>query len=234
LTVVKSGSVLDFQEPASEPDLRASVYLTFDDGPDAEWTPRVLDVLAKAGARATFFVVGRAVHAAPALLRRIAADGHEIGNHTYGHRHPWTMRESEARREVRDGAAAIADTLGRAPCGFRPPHGRARRCMVEEAALSGQRTVLWSLSAIDWGPLGHASSIAARLNKVGPCDVVLMHDGRCRHNRPDQMLQVLPGLLARLDERRLAPAVIAGWSLAASDDQADLDLSAEAAARRVL
>ena len=110
-----------------------------------------------------------------------------VGNHSYSHRHPWTIRETEARDEVRDGAAAIADALGHAPRWFRPPHGRMRRCMLDEAERSGQRTVLWSLSAIDWGPLGHAAGIAARVRGVGPGDIVLMHDGRNRHNRPDEL-----------------------------------------------
>ena len=90
----------------SEPNF-AAVYLTFDDGPDPEWTPRVLDLLAEAQVRATFFVVGQSVRAAPVLVRRIAADGHEIGNHSYSHRHPWAMREADARCEVRDGVPVL-------------------------------------------------------------------------------------------------------------------------------
>jgi peptidoglycan/xylan/chitin deacetylase (PgdA/CDA1 family) len=203
---IASGPIL--RRLGCEPNC-ARVYLTFDDGPDAEWTPRVLEVLAAAQARATFFLIGQSVRAAPVLVRRIAADGHEIGNHSYSHRHPWTMREGGARREVRDGAAAIADTLGRATHAFRPPHGRMRRCMVEEAAQGGQRTVLWSRSAVDWGPLGRASGIAARLRTVAPGEIVLMHDARRRRNRPDELLRVLPGLLAELTERRLMPTIIA-------------------------
>jgi len=186
-----------------------TVHLTFDDGPDRDWTPRVLDVLAAAQVQAIFFVVGQAVRAAPELLRRIAAEGHAIGNHSYSHRHPWTLREADARDEVRSGAAAIADVLGRAPCAFRPPHGRLRRCMVDEAERSGQRTVLWSLSAVDWGPLGHASRIETRLRQARGGDIVLMHDGRSRHNHPDELLRVLPRALAELGERGLTPAPLA-------------------------
>jgi len=186
-----------------------AVHFTFDDGPDPEWTVRVLDVLAAAQAHATFFVVGRAARAAPELVRRIAAEGHGVGNHSYSHRHPWMIRETEARDEVRDGAASIADALGCAPRWFRPPHGRMRRCMLDEAERSGQRTVLWSLSAIDWGPLGHAAGIAARVRGVGTGDIVLMHDARNRRNRPDELLQVLPRLLSDLNERRLSTTALA-------------------------
>ena len=182
------------------------VYLTFDDGPDEEWTPRVLDILAAAGVQSTFFVVGRAARTTPALVRRIAAGGHEIGNHTYSHRHPWAMSEATARSEVREGAAAITDIVGKAPQTYRPPHGRLRRCMVDEARHGGQRTVLWNLSAVDWGPLGDAARIANRLRAVAAGDIVLMHDGRCRHNRPDELTRVLPRFLADLETRKLRPS----------------------------
>jgi peptidoglycan/xylan/chitin deacetylase (PgdA/CDA1 family) len=182
------------------------VWLTFDDGPDNTWTPRMLDLLAAAGARATFFVVGKLARATPALLRRAAGEGHTIGNHSWSHRHPWLLSSSAARREVRDGAAAIADILGSAPAHYRPPHGRLRRCALEEARAGGQALVLWSVSAVDWGPLGSASGIGARLNKVNGGDIVLMHDGGRGINRPDQLALVLPGFLARLRQRGLSAA----------------------------
>lgn len=185
-----------------------TLWLTFDDGPDSEWTPRVLDLLAAAGMRATFFVVGQLARATPALLRRAAAEGHAIGNHSWSHRHPWLLSSSAARGEVRDGAAAIADILGRAPAHYRPPHGRLRRCALEEARESGQALVLWSVSAVDWGPLGFASRIGARLAKVKPGDIVLMHDGGSGINRPDQLALVLPGFLARLRQRNLSAAAL--------------------------
>lgn len=101
-----------------------AVYLTFDDGPDPEWTPRVLDVLWQAGAEATFFAIGQQVQRAPELIRRVHTAGHAIGNHTYSHRHPWFMTSRTARAQVRDGAKALSDVLGVAPRFYRPPHGR--------------------------------------------------------------------------------------------------------------
>lgn len=177
------------------------VYLTFDDGPDAHWTPRILDLLAQADVRATFFVIGRLALGQPALLRRIAACGHEIGNHTWSHRHPWAMPPAAARQEVRDGAAAIADLTGRAPKFFRPPHGRLRRCMIEAAERDGQTLVLWDRSAVDWGPLGGAAGIARRLLAVQDGAIVLMHDGGRGINRPGELAKVLPRFLAHLRQR---------------------------------
>lgn len=190
------------REPVRLPAAGA-VYLTFDDGPDARWTPRILDLLAQAKVRATFFVVGRLARGQAALARRIAALGHELGNHTWSHRHPWTLPPAAARREVRDGAAAIADLTGRAPAFFRPPHGRVRRCMVEEAEGGGQTLVLWHRSAVDWGPLGSARGITRRLNAALPGDIILMHDGGWGINRPGELVKALPALLARLDRRGL-------------------------------
>lgn len=184
------------------------LYLSFDDGPDPRWTPRILDLLAQADARATFFVVGRRALAQAALVRRIAAAGHALGNHTFSHRHPWTMAAPTARREVRDGAAAIADVTGVAPRLFRPPHGRLRRCMIEEAERGGQRLVLWNLSAVDWGPLGGARGIARRLAAAQAGDIVLMHDGGWGINRPEALIEALPGFLADLARRGQAPDLL--------------------------
>jgi peptidoglycan/xylan/chitin deacetylase (PgdA/CDA1 family) len=179
------------------------IYLTFDDGPDPRWTPQILDLLAQARMHATFFAIGECAQREPALMRRIAADGHAVGNHTFSHRHPWLMNSRAARAQVRDGAKALSDATGRAPVLYRPPHGRARPCMTDEARLQGERIVMWDRSAIDWGWLGAAPGIAARLARVQPGDIVLMHDGQNLHNHPDQLLQVLPAYLNEWASRGL-------------------------------
>jgi len=192
----------------AQPPEAGRVYLTFDDGPDARWTPRILDILAQANVCATFFVVGRFALEQVALVRRVAANGHELGNHTWSHRHPWTLLASTARKEVRDGAAAIADLIGRPPKFFRPPHGRMRRCMIEEAERGGQTLVLWNHSAVDWGPLGSARRIAHRLSAAQAGDIVLMHDGGRGINRPEELVKVLPEFLSNLSRRGLVPSLL--------------------------
>ena len=142
------------------------LYLTFDDGPDPEWTPRVLDLLEEAGMRATFFAIGEQALRSASLMRRIVAAGHEVGNHTFSHRHPWMMSAKHARTQVSDGARALSDVLGQAPRYYRPPHGRSRPCMSDEARAQGEQIVMWTLSAIDWGWLGTAPRIARRLERV--------------------------------------------------------------------
>jgi peptidoglycan/xylan/chitin deacetylase (PgdA/CDA1 family) len=185
------------------PQADACVYLTFDDGPDPEWTPPILDVLAAADMQATFFVIGSEARRHPYLIRRARAQGHEIANHTFDHRHPWAMSAREARSQVRDCATTLGDILGYPPRLYRPPHGRRRACMIEEAALCGETLVDWDLSAVDWGPFGASQRIAARLQRIRAGDIVLMHDGRNRRNRPDELLAVLPEFLDELRRRHL-------------------------------
>ncbi len=188
---------------ADWPDARR-VWLTFDDGPDECWTPRILDVLASASTQGIFFMVGAHVRQHARLARRVVEEGHRIGNHTWRHRHPWMQSSAMARREVRDGASAIADITGITPRYFRPPFGRLRPCMVEEAAFAGQYLMLWTLSACDWGPFGSSTAIATRLQRAGRGDIVLMHDAARGINRPDQLIQALPELLERLALQQIA------------------------------
>ena len=185
------------------------IFLTFDDGPDQDWTPRILDLLAEASAPATFFVIGCRARVAAGLLRRSVAEGHDIGNHSWSHRHPFAMSRRRARDDVADGAKALADLLGRPVRHFRPPHGRVRRCMVDEAAAQGQTLVLWNLSAIDWGPLGGSRAIARRLRRAAAGDIVLMHDGNRGINRTAELAASLPGFLTGLGQRALRPALLA-------------------------
>ena len=148
-------------------------------------------------------MIGEQARRAPTLVRRIVAEGHALGNHTLSHRHPWTMGATAARAQVRDGATTISEVAGIAPSFFRPPHGRRRSCMTAEAERLGERVVMWDVSAIDWGPLGQAARVRERLEGVTAGQIVLMHDGRNRHNRPDQLLQALPTLFSRLRESGL-------------------------------
>jgi len=184
------------------------VYLTFDDGPDPEWTPRVLDALDQAQVQATFFAIGEQAQRSPELVRRIHSAGHAIGNHTFSHRHPWFMSQRTARAQVRDGAKALSDVIGVAPRFYRPPHGRYRGCMSDEAQRCGEKVVLWDVSAIDWGPLGTAEAIEKRLGAVKGGEIVLMHDGRNQHNRPDELIEVLPAFLRGLVQRGLAAELL--------------------------
>ena len=181
-------------------------YLTFDDGPDPRWTPIVLELLAKANVQATFFVLGQLALRHAALVREIRAAGHVVGNHSFSHRHPWLSSRHRARAEVSGGAEAIADVLGVRPDWYRPPHGRVSTAVRQAACESGQRIALWSVSAVDWGPLASPRRIASRLRALTAGDVVLMHDGPLRHNHPERTVQALPAVLRTLVSHGPSPA----------------------------
>ncbi len=184
--------------------VRQAVALTFDDGPDPRHTGALLDLLAAAGAAASFFLIGRQAECHPDLVWRILAEGHSIGNHGWGHQHPWWQRAADARRDLATGAAVLTALMGRPPRYYRPPHGRLRACLQAEARAHGQRIVLWTRSGVDWGPFATPAAVARRLRSVGTGDIVLLHDGRNRHNRPEVTLQVLPALLERLQQQGIA------------------------------
>lgn len=187
---------------------QAPIYLTFDDGPDPEYTPRLLDILDLFQVKATFFVLGEACRHHPAVLRRILESGHAIGNHTRFHYHPWLISADLARAEVSDAFQLIADTGGEAPRLFRPPYGRRRRAMLDEAESLGMETLLWDRSAIDWGWMASEDGITTRLGKVQPGQILLCHDAPRSANRPDLTLAVLPAFLGDCLGRQLRFATL--------------------------
>lgn len=154
------------------------VALTFDDGPDPEFTPRVLDALAAHGATATFFLVGERLVAHPDVARRVVAEGHAVGAHGWTH-DPWYALSSRARLSASmdredDAHRAI---LGRAPRLFRPPIGVASPPVVEVARARGRELVAWTKRTRDGLPRAAPDDVARRaLWRVREGDIVLLHD----------------------------------------------------------
>jgi peptidoglycan-N-acetylglucosamine deacetylase len=183
--------------------LEPYIYLTFDDGPDAAYTPRLLDILADCGARASFFVIGAQCRRHPALIRRIAQAGHVVGNHGFSHLDPWTIGADRASEEVRAGFDSIAEACGRPPRFFRPPYGHLRKAVLDAARALDSRTILWSRSAMDWGRFGSPAAVARRLHKAQAGDILLLHDAPRLKNRPAAALRLLPGFIDECRNRGL-------------------------------
>lgn len=159
------------------------IALTFDDGPNPTATPYLLDILARHGVHATFFLIGRFALSEPALTRRIAAEGHSVGNHTMTH--PWLPRHSDARirEEIHGCNRALEDTLGQPVTLFRPPHGARRPAVLRIARELGLATVQWNVIVGDWKPVS-AEVIRRRLEarvernqQRGQGSNVVLHDG---------------------------------------------------------
>jgi peptidoglycan-N-acetylglucosamine deacetylase len=157
---------------------QSAVALTFDDGPDPRYTPRVLDLLREAGARATFFLVGVNALAYPALVRRIIDEGHSIGNHTFDHRELELLDSAEVRDEIARGRRALVAAGVNAPDLFRPPKGYTDDTV---AALTGTEhvlTVFWDTCVercVDHQPV--RDGVDELLRDVRPGSIILAHDG---------------------------------------------------------
>jgi peptidoglycan-N-acetylglucosamine deacetylase len=151
--------------------------VTFDDGPDPRYTPRVLDILKKHHVKATFFVCGHCANSNPALLRRIVAEGHAVGNHTETHPPLETRSAADVRWELDACDATLRSIAGVQPTLFRPPRGELTPAIMQEAARHGYRVVLWT-EAFDRVGVKQTRILSDRvLDLARPGGILLMHDG---------------------------------------------------------
>lgn len=162
------------QGPANE----RVVALTYDDGPNPPYTGRILDVLESEHVHATFFVVGRAVQAYPAVVQREVRDGDAVGNHTWDHRHLILMRPSQIRASLEKTDAAIYAAAHVHTHLMRPPFGARDWIVMQVARKLGYSVVMWSVPlARDW-EYPPARVIAQRiLPKVNDGAIIVLHDG---------------------------------------------------------
>lgn len=157
------------------------VALTFDDGPDPEVTPKILDLLREHRARATFFVIARHVEQHPALARRIVDEGHEIGNHTYAHPRLFNTRLTRGMlAEMQRAQQVLGQQLGITPRWFRPPVGLKNPHLPLAARKLDLRVVMWSRHARDT-LFSQPEHVARRvLKRIRAGDIVALHDGHDR------------------------------------------------------
>ncbi len=183
----------------------AALALTFDDGPDPRWTPRVLDALARCGARATFFPVAPRAERCPALIARILADGHAVGLHCDEHVRHTDRDEAWLRRDTAAALERLA-ALGVRPRLWRTPWGALAPWTLRVAAQHGLRIVPWSVDTHDW----RGDDAEAMLERIrGGLDagaVVLAHDGLgpgARRADCEQTVALIPRVAAVAAERGL-------------------------------
>jgi peptidoglycan/xylan/chitin deacetylase (PgdA/CDA1 family) len=151
------------------------VALTFDDGPDPDGTPAVLDELERLGLQATFFTLGSAARRYPELVIEVLARGHAIGTHGFDHTHHLLRPPGWAKRDLERAAAALAD-LGVCPRWFRPPYGQATGDTLFEARRRGWQTMLWSAWGREWATADPDEVSARVVCRVAPGSIVLLHD----------------------------------------------------------
>jgi peptidoglycan/xylan/chitin deacetylase (PgdA/CDA1 family) len=185
--------------------------LTFDDGPDPLWTPRLLTCLRNGGARATFFVMAGRAAAHPSLIDRMRADGHEVALHCVRHVRHTEIDEPALRRDTQTGLRLL-ERLGVAARHWRAPWGVTTASSLTVAADLGLELVHWDLDTHDWRGDPAAAMHARIAGDVRAGSVVLMHDGLgpgARRSDCRETLRLVPALLATLRSKRLRPAPVA-------------------------
>ncbi len=150
--------------------------LSFDDGPDPDATPAVLDALDSAGVRATFFLVGEQAMTHRALAREVADRGHEVGLHGFEHREHSELSAREARDDLARGLGTIEAASGRRPALFRPPYGRFSEDSYAACRDLRLEPVYWSAWGMDWEPLPAERIAELATRDLAPGAILLLHD----------------------------------------------------------
>jgi peptidoglycan/xylan/chitin deacetylase (PgdA/CDA1 family) len=157
-----------------------AIYFTFDDGPHPEHTPRLLDALATHGAKATFFVVGEQCERYPKIVRRMAEEGHAVGNHTYSHLNARVASPSSYLAEVVRTNEIIESIIGRRSSLFRPPHGAINLQILWALWRTNQTIVLWNVDPKDYSVDISTVYRWFHANPIQPGDIILLHDNRAQ------------------------------------------------------
>jgi delta-lactam-biosynthetic de-N-acetylase len=195
----------DIGYPLKSDDPKAAdvkvAMLTFDDGPDKDVTPKVLDTLKKENIKAIFFVTGYGVQQNPDLLKRIAAEGHIIAVHTMTHPNLSKLSQAEQRKEIEPLMKMIQDLTGQKPKYMRPPFGAYNKDLLDLCKELGLEVVNWSNGSLDWDGLdgkGYKDPqkiVSTVLEQLVPGSNILMHDTH------QHTAEALPKLIQALRER---------------------------------
>lgn len=175
----RSGPPIEGPYGSLQRTANGSVALTFDDGPDPQWTPAMLDLLRGYGVKATFCLIGENVKAHPELVRRIVAEGHTLCNHTWAHEIDLGEQSPDV---IRDNLQRTNDEIRRAMPGaviryFRHPGGNWTPAAVEVAASMGMTSLHWDVDPQDWALPGAGAIVTVVDNETQAGSIVLMHDG---------------------------------------------------------
>src|SRR5712691_9108355 len=165
--------------------------LTYDDGPNDPHTLRLLEVLARYGVHATFFLIGRYVRQRPEIAREIITAGHIVGNHTFTHTLLIFKSESEIRKELSECHAALQDAVGEHTNLFRPPFGGRRPAVLRVAREHGLEPVMWNVTGYDWNAVPAAVIERKVAKQIRGGDVILLHDGGHRQMGADRSQTVI-------------------------------------------
>jgi len=180
------------------PDTTRRIALTFDDGPDPSFTPRVLDTLAKHDARGTFFLIAERAARAPEVVRDMVARGHEIGSHSWSHPSLWLCGPRRTAAEIDRAQDALTDLTGTAPRFFRPPWGMVNAAMFPLLRARGLRPVFWSIQPEALRPALADAQAAYVVRRAHAGGIVDLHDAEGTAGAPARLLDALPPMIEGL------------------------------------
>ncbi|NLJ78122.1 MAG: polysaccharide deacetylase family protein [Tissierellia bacterium] len=188
------------EEPYSEDSMKLDpegkyVALTFDDGPHPAVTPRILDVLDKHDAKATFFMLGIQAEYYPSLADKVGKEGHEIGSHTMNHQDLTTLEFGQIQSEIQQSDDVIETATSNTPTLLRLPYGASNNNVKRIASKLGYSLVLWSVDSLDWKNRNAAAINREVMYNVVPGSIVLLHDIH------PSTADALPQLLTSLKEQ---------------------------------
>jgi len=182
----------------SGPAAKREVALTFDDAPDAAYTPQVLDVLKKYGVKATFFVMGSRAEAHPDLVRRMVREGHVVGNHSYNHPNLVKLSDADFRDQVLRTEQIIRELAGYTPALFRAPYGNINEEQIKWLASQHVKIIGWNVDSLDWKGLDGEQVAANVLAHAGPGSIILQHSAGGEGEDLSGTVQALPAIIEKL------------------------------------
>ncbi|MDQ6422535.1 polysaccharide deacetylase family protein [Paenibacillus sp. LHD-117] len=184
--------------PGTSTEEKKLVALTFDDGPDSKYTTAILDTLKEKGVKATFFVVGQQVAKYPEVLRRIANEGHTIGNHSQNHKDLKKQDKAGILSQIDQTDQAILEVLGEVPTLFRAPYGSVSDTLKQVLKNKGRRLAGWTVDTRDWAGTSVSEMRELIIHDTKPNGIILMHSFGGKHIK--NTVQMLPDVIDDLRE----------------------------------
>lgn len=172
--------------------------LTFDDGPDVHYTTKILDILKQNNIKATFFIIGVRAEAHPEMVKRIAAEGHVIGNHTWDHPDIKKIDINKIKEEVQRNDDLLSKLIGYKPHLFRPPYGFANANDIRELGKLGYKIIDWSVDTKDWAGTPPDKIMDYVHKELSPGAIVLEHCAGGKDDKLDNTVDALPKIITYL------------------------------------
>lgn len=180
---------------------KQQIALTFDDAPDTLYTPKVLDILKKHNVKATFFVIGKLAEQHPDMVRRIAREGHVLGNHTYNHAQLKKLSMDKFIEDIEKSEAALSPLAGYAPRLIRPPYGAVTDDELAWLKEAGYLTVNWNVDPEDWRGVSGEQVLKRSMEAAKPGAIILMHCATGPDGSLQGTIDALPELITGLQAK---------------------------------